>query len=163
MVTVRPATWEDVFLVSEAMESRNVEYVIVGGFAFMAHGLKKRTFDIDITIKPTDSNIELTKMALKDMGMKGISFEWQKYHTIRIVCDYIIDMSFTSGQRSWKTLSENIEYFSYRTGKLPVISIKELLETKSSDFLKDINDRKLIKKFLYLLNGTKTYHVDLLR
>ena len=50
------------------LNSRKVEYLIVGGYALAAHGHPRYTGDIDIWIDPVDKNIALVLDALKAFG-----------------------------------------------------------------------------------------------
>ena len=50
------------------LNSRNVEYLIVGGYALAAHGHPRYTGDIDIWIGPADKNISLVLDALQEFG-----------------------------------------------------------------------------------------------
>ena len=50
------------------LNSKNVEYLIVGGYALAAHGHPRSTGDIDIWIDPADKNISLVLVALQKFG-----------------------------------------------------------------------------------------------
>ena len=52
----------------QLLNSRNVEYLIVGGYALAAHGHPRYTGDIDIWIDRTDKNISLVLDALREFG-----------------------------------------------------------------------------------------------
>ena len=52
----------------QLLNSRNVEYLIVGGYALAAHGHPRFTGDIDIWIDRTDKNISLVLDALREFG-----------------------------------------------------------------------------------------------
>src|SRR6266853_3808884 len=49
-----------------------VQYVIIGAWAFPAHGYKRYTGDIDIFIKPTASNVARTRKALLEIGYEVV-------------------------------------------------------------------------------------------
>ena len=52
----------------QLLNSRNVEYLILGGYALAAHGHPRYTGDIDIWIDRTDKNISLVLDALREFG-----------------------------------------------------------------------------------------------
>ena len=52
----------------QLLNSRNVEYLIVGGYALAAHGHPRYTGDIDIWLDRTDKNISLVLDALREFG-----------------------------------------------------------------------------------------------
>lgn len=61
----------------QLLSSRNVEYLIVGGYALAAHGHPRYTGDIDIWLDRTDKNVSLVLDALREFGFGelGISSE----------------------------------------------------------------------------------------
>ncbi len=50
------------------LEKRGVEYLIVGGLAFIFHAKPRYTKDIDIWLNSTDKNIQLANAALDEFG-----------------------------------------------------------------------------------------------
>ncbi|MEO8384649.1 MAG: DUF6036 family nucleotidyltransferase [Betaproteobacteria bacterium] len=59
------------------LNSRQVEYLVVGGYALAAHGHPRYTGDIDIWFNPTNTNIAAILSALDDFGFgsMGIALE----------------------------------------------------------------------------------------
>lgn len=47
---------------------RNVDYLIIGGFAVAHYGYVRNTGDFDIWVRQTDRNVELTADALEEFG-----------------------------------------------------------------------------------------------
>ncbi len=65
-----------------------MEYILIGGFAVILHGLPRLTQDIDVFIRPTEENIDNLKKALKnifeDPSIDEISLqELRRYPVIR--------------------------------------------------------------------------------
>lgn len=48
-----------------ALSEEKADYVLIGGFAVILHGLSRLTVDIDIFIKPEENNLERVKKALR--------------------------------------------------------------------------------------------------
>lgn len=53
----------------------NVEYVVLGGHAVIAHGYLRTTGDIDIFVRPSDDNADRLLRALYRYGFKNDEFE----------------------------------------------------------------------------------------
>lgn len=51
-----------------SLKEHKVDFVIIGATAFPVHGYARATLDIDIFIRPTESNAEKTWLALKKFG-----------------------------------------------------------------------------------------------
>src|SRR5947207_8910877 len=65
---VRRETPLDPIAILRALETSNVDYVIIGGVAVQAHGHVRTTQDVDITPDPDPRNIERLAAALRDLG-----------------------------------------------------------------------------------------------
>lgn len=51
--------------IMRALSEEKADYVLIGGFAVILHGLSRLTVDIDIFIKPEENNLERVKKALR--------------------------------------------------------------------------------------------------
>ena len=51
-----------------ALSEAEVEYLVVGGYAVIAHGYPRATGDIDIWVRPTPENAEKVMLALRRFG-----------------------------------------------------------------------------------------------
>lgn len=56
----------------ECLNSRGVEYLIVGGYAIAFHGAPRFTGDIDIYVRPDPDNGQRIVAALTDFGFGGL-------------------------------------------------------------------------------------------
>jgi predicted nucleotidyltransferase len=62
-----PDLFENFLKILRALAQEKVEYILIGGFAVILHGLARLTSDIDIFIKPEKENLQRLKMALKEV------------------------------------------------------------------------------------------------
>jgi len=53
--------------IMRALSAERAEYILIGGFAVILHGLSRLTADIDIFIKPDAENLERVKKALRNV------------------------------------------------------------------------------------------------
>lgn len=85
----QPTNHFEAFLrVLKAFEDVGVEYILIGGFAVVLHGLPRFTVDMDFFVKMVNENIEKLRKALyevfKDQDIQEITFhELKKYPVIR--------------------------------------------------------------------------------
>jgi hypothetical protein len=56
----------------ELLNRRKVEYLIIGGYAVIAHGYPRSTGDLDVWINPTVPNAKKVLRVLKDFGFGGL-------------------------------------------------------------------------------------------
>jgi hypothetical protein len=74
--------------VPKAMEDEEVDYILIGGFAFILHGLPRFTMDMDFFMKMAEKNVQKLRKALYsvlgDSDIDEITFdELAKYPVIR--------------------------------------------------------------------------------
>jgi hypothetical protein len=63
----------------ESLNSNNVEYVIVGGYAQAYHGRPRFTGDIDILIRPSAENAARLQSALSLFGFGGMGLREEDF------------------------------------------------------------------------------------
>jgi hypothetical protein len=59
----------------KALNTNDVEYVIVGAFALAFHGYPRATGDMDVWIRPLKPNVLRLLKALSDFGFKGLNLK----------------------------------------------------------------------------------------
>lgn len=136
------------------LNDHNVEYMIVGGYAVMAHGQPRFTEDFDIWIKPSVQNAAKMMLVLSDFGfvLKGLSendFESENmvvqigYVPLRIdIMTSISGVSFDEAyqKKILKNLGEHSIWF---------IGLNELIKNKeATGRKKDIVDAEQLKKLI---------------
>jgi hypothetical protein len=70
-----------------ALEEEEVDYLIVGGWAVVAHGLVRATKDVDICPRPTVENYERLLEALTKVQAEPILGDLDAEHDIRLDID----------------------------------------------------------------------------
>ena len=89
-----------------ALAKEKVEYILIGGFAVILHGLARLTADIDIFIKPEAENLDRIKKALKEVFHADLeidSVSLQDLHDYAVVrfgttADFCIDIMARIGE-----------------------------------------------------------------
>lgn len=146
----------------EALFKKNVEFILIGGYAVNYYGYNRSTGDMDIWIKPDNDNKEKLLTALGNMGFddEGIATikNWdftqpQKFQIgIQNQPDKTEFMTHISGVR-YDEADQNKIIAEIEGLKLPVIHYNNLIKNKqSSGRLKDLADVEYLKKILHLKN-----------
>lgn len=121
----------------QLLNSNNVEYVLIGGYALAYHGVPRYTGDIDLLIAKTGKNSEKILMVLEEFGMGSLGLEAQDFLTpdnviqigyppLRI--DILTDISGVSWQQVWK----NKVFSNIADTKIAVISKEDLIQNKKA-------------------------------
>ena len=88
-----------------ALNSNNVQYLIVGGYAVNYHGYRRTTGDIDLWIKPGDANKEKVISSLKSLHVNtDVLIELTKM-------DFTKPLVFIDGEEPFK-----IDFMTYVSG-----------------------------------------------
>lgn len=80
--------FEDFLEVLNALNKEKVEYILIGGFAVIIHGMPRVTQDLDIFVKMEPGNIDKLRIALKsifdDSSIDGITLDdLNEYSVVR--------------------------------------------------------------------------------
>jgi len=59
----------------ELLNSREVDYLIVGAFAVAFHGYPRYTADLDLLLRPTEENAIRVLRALSDFGFRSLGIQ----------------------------------------------------------------------------------------
>ena len=57
--------------VCSALNTADVDYAVVGGYAVALHGAVRGTMDVDIVVHLSEASFEATERALKSLGLSG--------------------------------------------------------------------------------------------
>lgn len=129
------------------LESRGVDYVLIGGFAAVVHGSPFLTQDVDIT--PEQSRANLTKLsdALSDLHAKirtGVEPEGLPFahdaeslagaRTWNLVTDHgDMDVAFVpDGTEGYPDLARDAELYDIRGVKVRIASLADVIRSKQA-------------------------------
>lgn len=133
------------------MNKHGVEYLVIGGWAAIAHGLPRTTQDVDLFIRPAESNVARLIKALSKIGF-GIAADLQPEEILRrkvfLFADQIrIDIH----TQPWK-LKEFAACKSRRLEKrfdgirIPFLGLEDLIRSKDTDREQDRRDVEALRK-----------------
>jgi hypothetical protein len=84
---------EDVVQICRALNEAGARYLLIGGFAVVAHGAGRLTKDIDLLVDDDPANVALVKKAiavLPDNAAAGVDDEDVRRHVVVRVADEVI-------------------------------------------------------------------------
>jgi predicted nucleotidyltransferase len=122
--------------VLKAMEDEGVDYILIGGFAVILHGLPRFTVDMDFFVKMAENNIQKLRRALYltfgDSEIEELTFdELQRYPVIRYGTPngFHIDIMAQLGEIA---IYEDLEYeiMEVEGQKIKVATAESLLKLK---------------------------------
>ena len=135
----------------------NVEYIVIGGFAMIFHGLPRLTEDIDIAINISNSNLDKIKKTLKTIFQDN-SFDeitkkdFEEYSVIRYGTpeNFYIDFIYNIGEiADFDLLFKNRKNIIIDNVNIPILNEKMLIRLKENTVrIKDSYDANFLKEKL---------------
>ncbi|NCO67982.1 MAG: hypothetical protein COY75_02025 [Nitrospirae bacterium CG_4_10_14_0_8_um_filter_41_23] len=147
--------------ICNAFNRRGVEYIVIGGFAMIMHGLPRTTVDIDFFINGSPDNMEKIKDSLKevfnDEEIEGISpSDVSEYSVIRYGTPdgFYIDLIGKLGEAfKFDDFKSHIETFEINHIDIPVCDVEMLIKMKQTVRTKDITDIEFLQEKLRQKKG----------
>ncbi len=98
------------------LNANAVEYLVVGGYALMAHGHPRYTGDIDFWVDPTRLNIANLLLALKQFGFASVDLKEEDF----LVEQAVIQLGFPPARIDLMVAVSGVEFTSAYQGRLEV-------------------------------------------
>ena len=147
-------------MVLKKMIEKNVDFMLIGGYAVNYYGYNRVTGDMDIWIKPDNSN----KLLLLD-AMAAMDFDEEGINTIKswdFTTAQIFNIFEKPQQTEFMTHISGIKYSETKQTAIqadidgfaiPLIHIESLIKNKkASGRSKDLTDAEELEKILHLKN-----------
>lgn len=148
----RPATLDDLRTLVRALNEERSDYLLIGGWALLAHGFQRMTVDIDLLVRrdrATGESVRKALLVLPDKAARELDPAWfESDDTIRVADEIVVDVMFRACGETYESLLP----FEQRIdlGGVPVrtVSLEGLLKTKQTYRDKDALDRVVIERAL---------------
>ena len=104
----RPATLEDLKTLVRALNEQGTDYLLIGGYALLAHGFQRATVDIDLLVPANRASGEQVRRALlvlPDQAAREMDPSWfEEGDTIRVADEFVIDVMFRACGETYESL-----------------------------------------------------------
>ena len=143
---------EDLIRICRALNDAGAHYVLIGGFAVVAHGASRFTKDIDLLVDDAPENIARVKQGLSilaDNAAAAVSDSDIRDHTVvRVVDEVIIDLMGRACGLSYADVAVDMEWHDLAGVRVPVASPSTLVRTKDTYRPQDVIDRSFLHQLL---------------
>jgi Nucleotidyl transferase AbiEii toxin, Type IV TA system len=152
----RPATWEDLKLVSRHLNAAGAEYALIGGYAIAAHGYNRFSEDIDILVNPSRENARrwiealshLPDGATRELFGQDDLFDREGHYAIRVNDEFTVDVMPAACGHSWQELKDFVMEIEIDGEPIKILSIRGLLLTKEGMRDRDRADAAVLRRAL---------------
>ena len=143
---------EDLVRICRALNDAGAQYVLIGGFAVVAHGASRFTKDIDFLIDDAPANVARVKQGLSilaDNAAADVEDGDVHIHTVvRVVDEVIIDLMGRACGLTYADIAADMEWLDLGGVKVPVASPSALVRTKDTYRPQDAIDRSFLHQLL---------------
>jgi hypothetical protein len=133
---VRAPTLEDVVRICRSLNENAARYVLIGGFAVIAHGGARTTKDIDFLVDSSPENIARIKTALRilsDNAAEEIDDrDVEKYSVVRVADEVLVDLLAKACDVTYKVAIQDAETIELGGIVIPLASKRTLIESKKT-------------------------------
>lgn len=148
----RPATLDDLKRLLAALHAEHAEYLLIGGYALLAHGYPRTTVDIDLLVparRDAAGAIQRALLVLPDRAAARVSPDWfEESEGIRIADEIVVDLVFRTCGETYESLREFGEVIDLDGVPVHTVNLEGLLRTKQSARERDVEDRLVIERAL---------------
>lgn len=127
---------EDLVKLCKALNEAGAEYVLIGGFAVICHGLIRATKDIDFLVEPSVENVKKIKKALATLPDNAVAelqeAEVAEYNVVRIADQFIVDLMAKACSVDYQRAMDEIEIYEIDGVEIPIATKELLIKTKDT-------------------------------
>ena len=143
---------EDLARICRALNDTGARYVLIGGFAVIAHGGTRFTKDIDLLIDDAPENVQRVKRALAVLADNAAAdvadSDVRDYTVVRIADEIVVDLMGRACGLAFADVAPDAEIHIVDGVPIPVASPRTLIKTKDTYRPQDRLDRDFLGQVL---------------
>lgn len=143
---------EDVARLCRALNDAHVRYVLIGGFAVVAHGAGRFTKDIDLLVDAAPENVRRIRTALAVLPDNAVAEvgddDVRTYQVVRVVDEVVVDLMARACGLVYADVAPDAESVDLFGVVVPVASPATLIRTKDTIRPQDAMDRAFLQGVL---------------
>ncbi len=140
---------EDLIRLARSLNAHRVRYVLIGGFAVIAHGGARTTKDIDLLIDADGTNVARVRDALQILEDKAVDEvaddDVSRYSVVRVADEIVIDLMARACGVDYADASRDAVEILFGGVPVPVASAATLIRTKNTLRPSDAADRHFLQ------------------
>ena len=148
---------EDLVRICRALNDAGARYVLIGGFAVIAHGASRFTKDIDLLVDDAPENISRVKHGLTilaDNAAADVADTDVRDHTVvRVVDEVIVDLMGRACGLAYADVAADMEWHDLSGVRVPIASPAALMRMKDTYRPQDAIDRSFLQQILERRRG----------
>ncbi len=143
---------EDVVRICRALNEAGARYLLIGGFAVIAHGAARFTKDIDLLVDDTPDNITLVKRGLSVLVANAAAdvaeTDVRNHVVVRVADEIIVGLMGKACGVSYTDAIADVEQLDLGGVSVPVASPAALIRMKNTYRPQDQLDREYLESLI---------------
>jgi predicted nucleotidyltransferase len=143
---------DDLVRICRSLNEAGARYVLIGGFAVIAHGATRFTKDIDLLVDDASENVARVKEGLgvlADNAAAAVADTDVRDHVVvRVADEVIVDLMGRACGLSYADVVKDAEIVDLDGVRVPVASPATLIRTKDTYRPQDAIDRGFLEELL---------------
>jgi len=143
---------DDVVRICRALNEAGARYLLLGGFAVIAHGAGRFTKDIDLLVEDSPGNVARVKRGLAvlaDNAAAGVTDEDVRQHVVvRVADEVVVDLMGRACGVGYEEAARDAEILERQGVSIPVASPRTLIRLKDTPRPQDALDRAYLEGVL---------------
>jgi hypothetical protein len=143
---------DDVIRICRALNEAGARYLLIGGFAVVAHGAGRLTKDIDLLVDDAVDNVARVKRGLAVLSDNAAAEvaddDVQRHVVVRVADEVVVDLMGRACGLSYAEAARDAETLEREGVRIPVASPATLIRTKDTPRPQDAIDRAFLEGVL---------------
>jgi Nucleotidyl transferase of unknown function (DUF2204) len=139
----------DLARICRALNAAGARYLLIGGFAVIAHGAGRTTLDIDLLVDDSPENVARVTEALgvlEDHAARDVRPDDVKnYVVVRVADEVVVDIMGRAGGLNYADAIVDAETFQIQGVDVPIASKRTLIRMKNTVRPSDRADREYLQ------------------
>ena len=143
---------EDLVRICQALNDAEARYVLIGGFAVIAHGGVRTTQDIDLLVDASPENITRVKRALRVLEDRAVDevadTDVARYTVVSVADEIVVDLLASACGVDYNDAVKDAATLTIDGVRVPVASPATLIRTKNTVRPSDAIDRRYLEALI---------------
>jgi hypothetical protein len=153
-------TLEDLLFLCRCLNEDGAKYIVIDGWAVIQHGFDRTTSDIDLLVDTSPENFQRLKSAmlkLPDGAIREVEpNDLDQFIVVRVGDEFVVDLMKRSCGIEYSEASNQIEWVTIRSVRVPFANVRLLWRTKQTHREKDALDRAFLAERLKEEGGERS-------
>jgi predicted nucleotidyltransferase len=143
--------------ICHALNEAGARYILIGGFAVIAHGGARTTKDIDLLVDASPENVARVKRALRILEDHAVDevadTDVARYTVVRVADEVVVDLMALACGIDYNDAARDVTSLTIDGVAIPIASPATLIRTKNTVRPSDAADRRYLEELLRTVRG----------